>query len=271
MDLQALRDKCQDDYKLIQSKDGTKLFLRDWSTNESKTAFLIMHGITAHSQPYEVIAKPISEQNFSVYGLDLRGHGLSEGPRGDYKSKDQFFEDISSVLDFIKVKHDKIVLIGHSLGVVSSVMISNRFKIDGLVLLSAAREVRDGVYPKRPLTTTLKILIWSLIKPAKPVIHYYREGIRGQGDPHFNFHYTLRFLKVISAANFSFPEKIEYPVFVGIGDNDELFAIDAAKKLYEEVPSEIKQFSVLENCQHAFFGENSFDPLFNWINKTYKS
>ena len=268
IDLTKFRDACRDPFHLLVSKDGTKLFLREWkATKMSTTAFLIFHGITAHSESYSMIGKPLSEMGYTTYGLDLRGHGLSDGPRGDYTSKNKFSEDIEVTLDFIKSKHEKIVLIGHSLGVVICSAVANLFPelVNGLILLSAARDVREGAYAKRSLFTTLKILFWSTFKPSKPVIHYYREGIRGEGDPLFNFYYTLRFLKTINPNDLVFPESMNYPVFVGVGDNDELFAVEATRAFYEEIPCDTKKFAVLPSAKHAHFEENSFEPMFNWI------
>jgi esterase/lipase len=102
------------------------------------------------------------------------------------------------------------------------------------------------------------------------VIHYYREGILGIGDPHFNFYYTLRFVKVLSLKNFEFPEVMGYPVFVGVGEIDELFSESGSRKLFEEVPSENKEFAVLPGAKHAHFIDNSFNPLFNWIDTTFE-
>jgi len=268
------RDSCTDPFHLLISKDGTELFLREWKpTKMSSTAFLIFHGITAHSELYAMIGKPLSEMGYTTYGLDLRGHGLSDGPRGDYASKNKFSEDIETTLSFIISKHEKIILIGHSLGVVICSAVANLFPelVNGLILLSGAREVREGAYAKRSLFTTLKILFWSIFKPSKPVIHYYRKGIRGEGDPLFNFYYTARFFKAINASNLVFPEVMNYPVFVGVGDNDELFTVEATRAFYEEIPCETKEFAVLPDAKHAHFEENSFDPLYNWINKMFDS
>ena len=271
IDLKKHRDVCTDPFHLLSSEDGTELFLREWkATKKSTTAFLIFHGITAHSELYAMIGKPLSEMGYTTYGLDLRGHGLSEGPRGDYVSKDKLSEDIEAALDFIKSKHENLVLIGHSLGVVTSAITINLFPelVSGLIFLSAAREVREGAYAKRSFTTTIKILFWSIFKPSKPVIHYYREGIRGIGDPLFNFYYTLRFLKTINPSNFVLPEEMTYPVFVGVGESDELFSIEATKAFFEEIPSETKEFAILPGAKHAHFEETSFDPLFKWIKDT---
>jgi len=272
IDLIKLREACEDPYHLLKSKDGTVLFLRDWRAAQlSTTSFLIFHGITAHSGLYGMIGKHLSKMGYSAYGLDLRGHGLSEGPRGDYVSKNKLFEDLKAALDFIKSKHEKLVLIGHSLGVITSAIMVNQFPehVNGMILLSAAKEVREGAYAKRALTTTIKILIRSIIKPSKPIIHYYREGIRGIGDPLFNFHYTLRFLKLLNPTKFVLPEVMTYPVFVGVGEHDELFSVDATRAFFEEIPSDIKEFAVLPDAKHAHFEETSFEPMFNWIRNTF--
>lgn len=219
-----------------------------------------------------MIGNRLSDMGYSTYGLDLRGHGLSEGPRGDYTSKHKLFEDLEVTLDFLKSKHDNIVLIGHSLGVVTSSISVNLFpeQIGGLVFLSTAREVREGAsYSRRTFATTLKILFWSIFKPSKPIIHFYREGIRGKEDPLFNFFYTLRFLRTINPEDLVLPEEINYPVFVGVGESDELFSVDATKAFFEEIQSETKEFALLPGAKHAHFEENSFDPLYNWVKKSF--
>ncbi|MCG3220109.1 MAG: alpha/beta hydrolase, partial [Candidatus Heimdallarchaeota archaeon] len=109
----------------------------------------------------------------------------------------------------------------------------------------------------------------SIFKPSKPTNHYYREGIRGIGNPLFNFYYTLRFLKTLNPNNFVLPEKITYPLFVGVGESDELFSVDATKAFFEEIPSETKEFAILPGAKHAHFEENSFDPLFKWIRSSF--
>ena len=84
IDLVKLRNTCEDPYHLLKSTDGTELFLREWRADQlSKTAFIIFHGITAHSGPYRMIGQPLAAMGYSTYGLALRGHGISEGPRGD--------------------------------------------------------------------------------------------------------------------------------------------------------------------------------------------
>src|SRR5580700_9410942 len=73
--------------------DGVTLFLRRWDPDtivaaKKDVAVLIFHGFTAYSGPYGMAGVPISGGGYTVFGLDYRGHGLSDGNRGDTPGKD---------------------------------------------------------------------------------------------------------------------------------------------------------------------------------------
>ena len=274
IDLLELREQSPDPFILIQSKDGANIFLREWksaATNNS-VAIVILHGITAHSKPYDFIAKPLSEAGFQVFGLDMRGHGLSDGKRGDYASIKVVLNDLEAVLEYLNANFERVIILGHSMGVITSFFIINAFpdKINGLILLSAARAVREGIYPKPPLFKKLKILSRSILQPSKPVIRYYRKGMQGADDPLFNFNYSLRFMKIFNAKNVIVPDHIEIPVLVGVGDKDELFTVDSVKDLFDEVPTSDKEFIVIRGARHAVFPEGyEGTQIISWLRKHY--
>jgi esterase/lipase len=56
-------------------------------------------------------------------------------------------------------------------------------------------------------------------------------------------------------------EKREFPVFVGIGDSDELFSVDSCRELFEGIPSDSKEFYVAEGAKHAVFPDGAWDQL----------
>jgi len=272
LDIPKLRKNSKKPHHLITTSDNKTLFLREWKAEDSsKVAILIFHGITAYSEPYNEIALPLTKEGYNVFGLDLRGHGLSDGNRGDMPSKERLIRDLCEVIDFLKNKFSTLIVFGHSLGVISAFIALKHCedKLDGLILLSAARKVREGAYNKPSFSKKLKILYNSIVHKEKPVIDYYREGMRGLDDPLFNFKYTLRFLRILSPESLSIPEKIEIPVILGVGDQDELFEVESAKALYEEIPSETKNFFILKGAKHAEFPEGSFSGLINWLNSNF--
>jgi acylglycerol lipase len=273
VDIKKLRQEFKDPHYFVSTSDDKILFLRAWIPQEqTDIAILIFHGVTAHSGPYAMIGKALSHLGYAVYGLDLRGHGLSDGNRGDYPSKERFIQDIGETISFVKNLHKRLLILGHSLGVMSAIYATNYFldDIDGLILLSGARSIRPGVYSKVSFLKKLKILTSSLIKPGKPVISYQREGMTGLDDPLYNFKYTLRFMKIFNLEKVRFQEKLSIPVLLGIGESDELFTIESARSLFDEIPSDDKKFIVLPGAKHAEFPEHSWDELIAWLTSNFK-
>ncbi|MFW9970519.1 MAG: alpha/beta hydrolase [Candidatus Odinarchaeota archaeon] len=273
IDAIKLRNEFTQPHYLISTSDGILLFLRAWTPpTPSKVAILIFHGITAYSGPYKMIGDVLSRMGYAVYGLDLRGHGLSDGNRGDYPSKERFIKDIGETIQFLKEKHSTLIILGHSLGVMTAIIASNFFleSISGLILLSGARTMREGVYAKISFRKKLKILFSSLIRPSKPIVSYHRDGMIGLDDPLFNFSYTLRFMSIFNIKKFKFPDKLDIPVLLGVGENDELFSVESVRSFFDEIPSNNKKFIVLSGARHAEFGDNSFTELIKWLTSTFK-
>jgi len=272
LDINKLREEFTGPHYLLKTVDKKMLFLRQYKPiSESNIAILILHGITGYSGPYtEVMGEPLAKAGFDVFGLDLRGHGLSDGNRGDCPSRKLLLSDIEKVISFLKEKYLKLIIMGHSLGVVTAgiALQQHQKQIDGLVLLSAARETRPGVYKKTPFGKKMKILFSGIFKPSKQVIEYYREGMSGLDDPLFNFKYTPRFLIALNPKKLMFPD-LEIPVLLGLGDEDELFTVDAAKELFEEINSPNKEFIVFKGAKHAEFPEDTGDQLVAWIKKNF--
>ena len=89
----AIREHYAGPHEIFTTTDGETLFLRRWDPDsiafEKKgIAVLIFHGFTAYSGSYEMAGAPFSEGGYTTFGLDYRGHGLSDGNRGDSNSKD---------------------------------------------------------------------------------------------------------------------------------------------------------------------------------------
>jgi pimeloyl-ACP methyl ester carboxylesterase len=274
LDIIGLRKEYEEPHHLLVTSDGVSLFLRKWEPKietPRQTALLILHGITAYSGPYAMFAEPLSEQGFTVYGLDLRGHGLSDGNRGDCPSKERFVKDLCETIAYVRERHERVVLIGHSLGVLSSIFAINHClkNISGSVLLSGGVATRAGAIREMSLAQKLKILFSSILSPSKPVIKYEREGMVGLDDPLFNFRYTLRFIRLVKFDDIEFPEKLGFPVFVGVGDSDELFSVDSCRELYERIPSDSKEFFVAEGAKHAEFPDGAWNPLIEWVDRNF--
>lgn len=290
LDVGKLRAEYKGPHELVRTSDGKTLFVRRWdAARESPVSVLILHGITAYSGPYgPMVADQLTGAGYNVFGLDLRGHGLSDGKRGDYPSADRFAKDLAETLALVKSKSHKLVLMGHSLGVLAAVAAAknNPRAVDGLVLVSAAKRIRTGVYPKPSTGAMLKSLIGVAILRGSPLIEYRRAGQLGLDDPLFNFHYSARFytvlygvgaLKVtrmlgngmIDSPNLTFNDKLRIPLFVAVGEKDELFPADAAREFCDGIDCDDKEFHVIPGASHAVWPKDSFSPLVEWLQKKF--
>jgi fermentation-respiration switch protein FrsA (DUF1100 family) len=65
------------------------------------------------------------------------------------------------------------------------------------------------------------------------------------------------------------PPSLNIPVLVGVGDQDELFAIDKVKDFYNLVPGNQKEFLIMKNATHAKIPVECWEEVVAWLNKTY--
>lgn len=73
---------------------------------------LLLHGLGSNAQDWEVQISAFSK-NYSVIAVDLRGHGLSDKPKGPYTIR-QFADDCNQLLTELNI--DRTHILGLSLG-----------------------------------------------------------------------------------------------------------------------------------------------------------
>lgn len=290
VDVAQLRSDFEGPHELVSTSDGKTLFVRGWNAKTpAKASVLIFHGITAHSGPYgAIIADQLAGAGYDVFGLDLRGHGLSDGRRGDYPSAERLRKDLAETIGVLKPKTRRLVIMGHSLGALAAIVAakSRPDDIDGLVLVSAAKKIRTGVYPRPSAGAMLKVLLGVAIFRGTPLIEYRREDQAGLDDPLFNFRYSARFYAVLYGAgplkvtrmfgagliespNLSFDTKLRVPLFVAVGDQDELFPAEGVKEFCDGIDCDDKEFHIIGGARHAVWPRGSFSPLVEWLGKKF--
>jgi acylglycerol lipase len=291
IDVVSLRAAYAGPHELVRTSDGETLFVRRWNPkSEPAVSLLIFHGITGYSGPYgPMIAEQLADAGFGVFAMDLRGHGLSDGTRGDYPSGERLVNDLSETVALVRSKSRKLVVLGHSLGALSAVMaVKNRPQdVDGLILLSAARKIRTGVYPKPKASAMIKTLIGAALLRGSALIEYRRSGQLGLDDPLFDFHYSARFYSalygvgamkvmgmfrsgVLDSPNLKFDGKLQIPLLVSVGDHDELFSAEAAKEFCDGIDCDDKEFFVVPGARHAVFPRDGWGPLVSWLGKRFR-
>lgn len=272
-----LRHDYKGPHEQFVTPDGLTLFLRRWNpphvdSAKKDIAVLIFHGFTAYSGPYKMAAEPISADGYTVFGLDYRGHGLSDGNRGDSPGKERWIGDLAQSVKYIKsLGFKRVIILGHSLGVAMAMCAADSVPKDvsGLILLSGAYEGRKGLSKPMPVLQQAHILASSIIRPSYPAVEYYREGMTVTPDTLFNFRYTLRFMTMLDVKKLRLRKDFDEPVLVGVGDKDELFEIDKVKDFYNLIPSDKKEFLIMKNATHAKIPLECWQEVAAWLDKTY--
>lgn len=98
----------------VAAEDELKLNFYFWKTKDPKGAVVISHGWSEHAGRYHGLANWFVDHGYSVYALDHRGHGKSEGKRGHVRRWTDYARDLELLRSM--VTEEKQYLLGHSMG-----------------------------------------------------------------------------------------------------------------------------------------------------------
>jgi len=102
--------------------EGLKLTGRAWLADPPRAVVALLHGIGEHSGRYAALAGDLVRARCTVVGLDLPGHGESQGPLGDMRSwvavRDHAVPAMFTAPEAFPHHPARLprVLIGHSMG-----------------------------------------------------------------------------------------------------------------------------------------------------------
>lgn len=132
----------------------------DFPCDNPEAVMLIVHGIGEYAGRYTRMAKALSEKNIKVYSMDLPGHGISAGVRGDAAPRIDVLGCIDELITYAQSKlPDKpIVLYGHSMGGNIALDYKYRGRLSGVpsAFIISAPWIRLVRSVPKPLYLTIK-------------------------------------------------------------------------------------------------------------------
>jgi pimeloyl-ACP methyl ester carboxylesterase len=136
----------------LSNKQECFSFLHSKSSKENKFAVHFAHATGFNASTYSSLLLKLSEHS-DVYAMDLRGHGSTEASAvpGTYLSWDVYGDDITS---FIQKIDKPLVLIGHSMGAIASL----------IAALKTTSDVRSLILIEPVLPTPFMSLVLRLVK-----------------------------------------------------------------------------------------------------------
>ena len=195
--------------------------------------------------------------DYSIYAVDLPGHGKSEG-----KSKlsiDEYSNDIIDFLDVMDLK--KVCLVGHSMGaaIALNASLSRHWRICSVVAIGGASKMNVNHAILQGLQNTFEATVNSIVKyswhkktgavaDSEQMAAYFREKAKqrmldaGSKTVHGDF---------LACSNFDLSarlEEIAVPVLVIASDGDRMVPLKVSREMAEKLPN--SEFVSLENCGH---------------------
>src|SRR5262245_56522427 len=99
----------------VKGGGGVRLHVREWG-DAAAPPILFIHGWSQNHLCWRRQYDSGLASHFRLVALDLRGHGMSEGPskQEEYQNERLWADDIAAVIDQLNLKHP--VLVGWSYG-----------------------------------------------------------------------------------------------------------------------------------------------------------
>jgi alpha-beta hydrolase superfamily lysophospholipase len=251
----------------FQGASDCQLFFRRARPEAPRAALIVVHGLGEHSGRYEALAHAMVSARFAYYSFDLRGHGQSQGPRGDVHSFNDYLEDLDCFFALVaeREKQLPVFLMGHSLGGILAVLyaLDHQRRLAGLITASTAFQL---ISPPK----TLSLLGARVLSTVAPGIKLANDldpdqlsnnpAVASQylADPLVERKVTVQwaseFFGHYGQALERAPE-LSMPVLVLHGDADEIADVRGARAFHERVASKDKTLRVYAGLRHELYTE----------------
>jgi len=134
----------------FNTQDNLKIFYRKYQADPERARMVIAHGLGEHSGRYGNVLERLLPKGITLWALDHRGHGQSEGPRGHILTFNQYINDLQTMVELSKEgipEGMKCILLGHSMGGLIALKFALHFPemIDGVIVSSPVLGIKVEV------------------------------------------------------------------------------------------------------------------------------
>src|SRR3990172_1189951 len=91
--------------------NGLRVHYLHWNLGDAGRPVVLLHGLASNARIWELVAPELVLAGLVPLAPDLRGHGLTDKPDGDY-GFETYRRDLLAFLDAAQV--ERPVLVGHS-------------------------------------------------------------------------------------------------------------------------------------------------------------
>ncbi len=236
---------------------------------DAHTAVLLVHGFVGAGNNFGELAERLAADGHRVRVMLLPGHGTS--PREFERVEPETLEDaVNAERAALEARHERVVLVGHSMGGTLATLVASRANVDGLVLAAPYFGVTArwyyGLDPETWIEVASSLLRWiykgelflQVNRPeAKPNITSYA-WVPLQG---------LRTLSELGRRGSSRAvlARIDAPVLLLHSEGDVAASLDASRVALEGMPSARKRAVWLRDSNHHLFWDHDREQVLREI------
>ncbi len=256
----------------LTSADGLTLHFHTWrGPTPPNKVLMVVHGMGGHGAYYAAAIAPyLVPQGTAVYAVDLRGHGLSDGVRGDITDFDLFQLDLEVAMREVRRLHPDLPLfmLGESMG--TSIAINYvidapaETRPDFLALIACV--VAPLVKPRPDeILRTVYYFVKDRQRVALPTTGREEQGIRDlefikvlKSDPLFNRKVSVRFLTKLTGhmrRAHNSPLKLTLPVFIAQGGRDITVNRRRTRAFMDKIAASDKEIHIFPAAFHALLND----------------
>ncbi len=251
--------------RFLGASDGTFLAYYPFIPQNPTAIVIFYHGAGLYTnKSHQWVATELQQKyNIACYMIDIRGHGNSNGPRGDTPTIEQVWQDVDTIVEKIKNKYPNLplYLAGHSSG--SGLLINynaygkNAKDISGYIFLAPYLGPQSGTLkehknPKQNFVKKARIWVyiinnlisWNFLRHIHAVFFNYPPLLLDE-DPLIvsSYSYAMSCATTPYDIHYLFAQ-LNKPFAIYIGQDDEQF-------LSEKIVEYKKENSIAEIIPHA--------------------
>ena len=266
--------------------DGVNIFFRHYTAESERGRLVIAHGLGEHSGRYGNIIRRLLAKGISVWGLDHRGHGQSEGKRGHVLNFMQYLTDLHSMLDLAREGISagrKCFLLGHSMGGLIAIYYAQRFPelIDGVLASSPALGMVIEIPAAKKILGSLMSFLWPSLTlgnelDAGKISHDPDVVSSYTNDPLVHDRVSSRLFTELMAAMETVNHQaatLQVPILMQVAGDDHLVNARTAAHFFDNLELQDKILHVYDGLYHEIFNEveaqreQVFHDLEDWLEK----
>ena len=260
---------------------GLELYYQSWHPPATAHAVIVMvHGHGGHSGIFDRVVEFLTQQNYLVYGFDLRGNGRSPGQRGYIDNWAEFRTDLTAFIDLVTAENPDLpmFLLGQSLGgaIVLDYALHNADSIKGLIVMSPAlglgispgliflSKLLSAILPRFSLDTGIDFAACSRDAELLPTLA--QDTLRhSMGTTRL----ATELLKTINWIH-AHASDLKIPVLILHGGADTVTLAKDSQAFYNRLTTADKEIKIYPDSYHELQHELNYQEVLadiaNWLN-----